>query len=178
MVCRYTEPVPRRLLNLVTALSLLLCLSLVALWLRSYAPRDFTFGFDNGNVLFVFTDGAWTSIARGKESFTLSFGEIWRMAQSQASGHGSLLGVSYVSRPTQTPPGAGFGGSPGRFLMLAVPFVYPAALAAAATAWALLARARLARRSRLGACRKCGYDLRGNASGVCPECGTPAATGP
>lgn len=27
------------------------------------------------------------------------------------------------------------------------------------------------RRIPLGHCRKCGYDLRGNESGVCPECG-------
>jgi len=25
-----------------------------------------------------------------------------------------------------------------------------------------------------GHCRTCGYNLRGNVSGVCPECGTPA----
>ena len=25
-----------------------------------------------------------------------------------------------------------------------------------------------------GLCRTCGYSLRGNVSGVCPECGTPA----
>jgi len=30
---------------------------------------------------------------------------------------------------------------------------------------------RLARR-RSNRCQKCGYDLRGNVSGVCPECGT------
>ncbi|MCC6908083.1 MAG: hypothetical protein IT430_09100 [Phycisphaerales bacterium] len=29
------------------------------------------------------------------------------------------------------------------------------------------------RRRALCLCIKCGYDLRGNASGVCPECGTP-----
>ncbi len=28
------------------------------------------------------------------------------------------------------------------------------------------------RRRRRGACIKCGYDLTGNATGVCPECGT------
>src|SRR5205085_1172569 len=30
------------------------------------------------------------------------------------------------------------------------------------------------RRYLAGQCRSCGYDLAGNASGVCPECGTPA----
>ena len=28
------------------------------------------------------------------------------------------------------------------------------------------------RRSRAGHCRRCDYDLTGNTSGVCPECGT------
>lgn len=31
------------------------------------------------------------------------------------------------------------------------------------------------RRTRRGACQKCSYDLTGNTSGVCPECGTPTA---
>ena len=30
-------------------------------------------------------------------------------------------------------------------------------------------------RLALGQCLACGYDLTGNVSGVCPECGTPAA---
>ncbi|MCO6438016.1 MAG: hypothetical protein J5J06_13065 [Phycisphaerae bacterium] len=33
--------------------------------------------------------------------------------------------------------------------------------------------ARLAKRKRKGICANCAYDLRGNVSGVCPECGTP-----
>ena len=34
----------------------------------------------------------------------------------------------------------------------------------------------LDRRRPPGACEKCGYDLSGNTTGVCPECGTGAAT--
>jgi predicted amidophosphoribosyltransferase len=29
------------------------------------------------------------------------------------------------------------------------------------------------RRIPPGHCQKCGYDLTGNVSGICPECGTP-----
>jgi len=31
----------------------------------------------------------------------------------------------------------------------------------------------LDRRIPTGHCQKCGYNLTGNVSGVCPECGTP-----
>ena len=36
--------------------------------------------------------------------------------------------------------------------------------------WRTLKRRRLIRQ---GCCRKCGYNLTGNTSGICPECGTP-----
>ena len=36
---------------------------------------------------------------------------------------------------------------------------------------------RRCRRRRKGLCVECGYDLTGNVSGVCPECGTEAESG-
>lgn len=36
-------------------------------------------------------------------------------------------------------------------------------------------RARLKRAAK-GLCTRCGYSLRGNVSGICPECGTPVRT--
>ena len=36
---------------------------------------------------------------------------------------------------------------------------------------------RAPRRRRLGLCPNCGYNLTGNVSGICPECGTPTKTG-
>jgi hypothetical protein len=65
----------------------------------------------------------------------------------------------------------------------------PAGLAADtgafAAAWGLLifgplALVRLGRRllrARPGLCRRCGYDLTGNTTGVCPECGAAAGKG-
>ena len=44
----------------------------------------------------MFTDGQWTSFARATESFTMSFGDLWRLAQGQAGSHGDFLGVAYV----------------------------------------------------------------------------------
>ncbi|HEX5243399.1 MAG TPA: hypothetical protein VFW23_09090 [Tepidisphaeraceae bacterium] len=37
---------------------------------------------------------------------------------------------------------------------------------------ARLKRSRIGRRKAGGMCVSCGYDLKGNASGICPECGT------
>lgn len=42
----------------------------------------------------------------------------------------------------------------------------------------LLWRLDRRRRPLLGHCKKCDYNLTGNTSGICPECGTPIAAGP
>ncbi len=41
----------------------------------------------------------------------------------------------------------------------------------------LITRTSAARQYREGACQECGYDLTGNVSGRCPECGTQTSTG-
>ena len=48
-------------------------------------------------------------------------------------------------------------------------------LAVPVVAWAVLDRPHWVRvrRWRRGQCVGCGYDLTGNVSGVCPECGQP-----
>ena len=43
--------------------------------------------------------------------------------------------------------------------------------------WAF-ATARRSGHSKNGSCHTCGYNLTGNASGVCPECGTPVQSKP
>jgi hypothetical protein len=48
----------------------------------------------------------------------------------------------------------------------------PCWMAIAAALLVILAVVRL-RKHRRGICARCGYDLTGNVSGRCPECGTP-----
>lgn len=48
--------------------------------------------------------------------------------------------------------------------------------AIALTLWVIPWARGASRRARNG-CTRCGYDLTGNVSGLCPECGTPIATG-
>lgn len=65
----------------------------------------------------------------------------------------------------------------GRRADLEVPthpaWLAPALLGLPPIVWLALRARRLyaRRRRRPGACRRCGYDLTGNASGRCPECG-------
>jgi hypothetical protein len=42
--------------------------------------------------------------------------------------------------------------------------------------WDFMMSGRHVRRGRLHICRQCDYDLTGNESGVCPECGLPVQT--
>lgn len=51
--------------------------------------------------------------------------------------------------------------------------VFPLWIPLAITATIVRARRRAARRIPPGHCRVCGYNLTGNLSGKCPECGTP-----
>ena len=43
---------------------------------------------------------------------------------------------------------------------------------------AALAAWKIAGTKQAGMCRHCGYDLTGNVSGCCPECGTPVGHQP
>ena len=64
------------------------------------------------------------------------------------------------------------GGQTVRFAVVVTPFWIPPAFPAA---WLVIAfirgPLRLWRRRRRGLCLECGYNLEGNVSGVCPECG-------
>jgi hypothetical protein len=56
-----------------------------------------------------------------------------------------------------------------------VPFWKPTLLFGAAPALWLWSAWRRRSPYKIGFCRRCGYNLTGNLSGVCPECGTPIA---
>ena len=67
--------------------------------------------------------------------------------------------------------------TPGHFAAgMVVPLWMPFVLFAAYPAIAFIrGPVRRWRRRRKGRCLKCGYDLTGNVSGVCPECGGSVA---
>jgi len=64
-------------------------------------------------------------------------------------------------------------GTPGDFHELTVPFWALFLLTATPAALLMNRACRTVRWLRAGRCLCCGYDLTGNTSGICPECGTP-----
>jgi hypothetical protein len=184
--------VKRRLLNLLTVLSLLLCVAVVALWVLSYvSSRQWVAGSHPGIKWEVSSARGWLTVDRNHILFWPSFrnGNLWSMrAEGRYSpGHENAAGI-YLHRdeglvrprlpgeerppllpalerklPKQTWYYQSKVGVAYRLLFLVT--LLPPAI------W-LWERRRWVRRRRIeaGLCRGCGYDLRATP-GRCPECG-------
>ena len=146
----------RRLLDTLTALSLLLCEAVVALWVRSHRVNDPYL--------------------------------LWRPAQPAnptAASHfecravdGRLEAYEYFVPlpPPQRPgrPAPRLWDRFGRFLIgvsYIAATVFVALWVARSLGFLMTRNERCKWRTRRGLCPRCGYDLTGNVSGVCPECG-------
>ena len=182
----------RRLLNFLTALSLLLCVAVVALWVRSHFYGDgLSFSFASpparGKVISANTNRGMLYVVRYDESFAGP-----RPPGFAEGGPSSLTRQTYraynIGSPVSGLLGFGYGdGTRTRALVepagvqhtqrwrtLALPlWALALALALLPGAWLWRERRRrmLSRRSALNLCPACGYDLRATP-GRCPECGT------
>ena len=161
----------RRLLNLVTVLSLVLCVAAAAYWVRSYFAAD--------SVGVTRYEGR-RLVSR---SIFIQRGVIGAQVWILPSDFGSGLPPMYrdwwcmTSAPeprmelSQLAPRAETWGS-GAISTYTLPcWVLLLLLSVPPT---LAYRRRRSDRTRrvTGRCRSCGYDLTGNVSGVCPECGS------
>jgi hypothetical protein len=186
----------RRLLNLLTALSLLLCVAVALLWVRGHwvadcvrytrltAPAPAVGGrLDEWNVLsgkgvvaLVRESRRWSPRPPTAKQIKPPEAGLTRFTISPAAfdvardGVWQRIGFNYYdsSSPSRTVRG------------VRVPHWLLAALTAAAPAlWAVRRRRRREGPARSGVCPRCGYDLRATP-GRCPECGTmpPAAPVP
>ena len=185
----------RRLLNFLTALSLLLCVAVCVLWVRShYYPESWA--FEGGRrytvvslrgtmMLEVRSHSAapYAGPAPGPlpspaekalpvaspprwDHRPLTVGQ-WVPAESRF-GFGTAATISWTTENA--------GGARryhiARSSLFAFPYWAPAvALSLLPAAWLLRALAARRRRGPGRHCAHCGYDLTGNVSGVCPECG-------
>jgi hypothetical protein len=172
----------RRLLNLLTALSLLLCVAATVLWSSGRSlPQDYWAGGGSNWVVGLCSDHdafyfyqvtGWpyrfaAGVTHAKGASALSSTVLQLLPDARAW---EQYGLRYVS--------AGGGTRTIRQRLLVVP-AWPVCAALATPPLAVGAR-RLAarirrRRLRPGHCPACGYDLTGNVSGVCPECGAAAS---
>ena len=191
----------RWIFNGLTVLSLVLCLSTVGLWVRSYLvgdavtwhrSRQDTEFFHQSNMGFTVARGG-LRVELGASRWPLPYlAEYKIVPTARGYGHRTLMPISYPNTPPRSSNTwerelAGFKvwldvyrpvqGSPliyhyetsGACLILPL---WAIALVFALLFAALGVRRYFQRAKREGVCPSCSYDLTGNVSGVCPECGT------
>jgi hypothetical protein len=138
-------------------LSLAACAAVAVLWVCSFRVEPNRAG---GDVLNLSRHDPlwWVISARGQLTLCRQSGRDWGREFPGFDAAGFKYG--------------GLRGPNGSLYNLAVPHGFVVALLVAPpAAWAVAAVRRRSRR-RPGLCKSCGYDLTGNVSGVCPECGT------
>jgi hypothetical protein len=176
----------RRLLNFLTALSLLVCVAACVLWVRSYwltdqlqwvSPGGFRgIGSASGSVVVQLNPGdtsgyspaqhGWTYLRMqpySAPSYAVAFGHLDPV---RTFGTWQLGGLGWYTVRDRNGRRTATGVAPFYLLAAAT-----AALPARWTIVRLRRRARDRRSKRRSACLVCGYDLRATP-GRCPECGT------
>ena len=193
--------VGRWLFNGLTTLSLVLFVGLVVLWVRSlYRTEGVEYlncYFGPGAATVEDTAGSisarrpWWSTKMWFETWTAStdrWGITLALSRVDARvflGEGTPSGwhhwSSSVSRndatywPAYTLTGRLVPPNVGGSLKVKVPYWF-GIIVFAALPTILTSRLVRSRRRLPGSCKHCGYNLTGNVSGVCPECGKPIAS--
>lgn len=191
----------RRLFNILSFVSLLVCVAVAVLWVRSYFVADhltkwsFTEGHDEIAVT-SFTISSWSGdidseIGRGVCPNTPLRAKEIRETTGKANKWRWWTGSVPSGRaPAGTSPGSlcpvwverlGFyvchivdpptASDSGSVLCIDLPHWFPCLLTAILPLLWLKRALRCRRAKRLGLCTQCGYDLRASPD-RCPECGT------
>ena len=166
-------------LNALTVMSLVPCVAVTALWVRSYSVLDVVTYNANDVTLRAFSQPGHLVIGTMDMGYALPG---WQHTSRPATNWRSveaLLDSSLPNRDVRLGGVRWFSGivddmHGGRATLLILPHATAAAVFAIVPLIAL-ARAQRARRraARIAhsRCPACSYDLTGNVSGVCPECG-------
>ena len=176
----------RRLLNAFTALSLLLCIAVSALWVRSESVCDQAVRLGARYGWIAVSQYGWFRLRIDRRAEPDPTTDVWEREAFPAKR------VSYNPGPfpfrwqwARFAAGHGFGGLASstindRYFLLGFPHWFPAlgfALPSAIRVGSALRQRRRQRRRERGLCPGCGYDLRATP-GRCPECGSAASVTP
>jgi hypothetical protein len=146
-------PMKRRLFNFAAAVSLVMMLAVVVLWVRSY--RTF--------------DRLYQQRSHG-ESFEIRT----TRGSNQQRSHAASFEIRTIRGSIEVSDRPLFSGN--ETYIVSFPLWLPCLLfAISSTCWVLAPSRRRAKRRRLGLCPTCSYDLRATPD-RCPECGTPSGT--
>ena len=165
----YNALVKRRLFTILSAISLGLCLATAGMWVRSYVQPVWRVA----GLMDPWECDAW----HGDIRFDWPHMALYDNGKTPRNAW-SFIGLRYARLMTRFDIGddAGLRSVYGQWrAQLTIPVRFPFGLAAILPAlW--LWRWRRDRRLRsdgMPHCAKCDYNLTGNVSGICPECGTP-----
>ena len=160
----------RRLLNVLTVMSLLLCVAAAALWAWSY--DTWMVGVSRGRVVVLVVGGPppdGEEYVRNYLRLERTAADAWDGLRAAVTSSHGAAGFEYHRGATLNP------GSSFPFTVAMVPLWPLVPLTLALPAARLWLSRRRRKRALKGECPRCGYDLKGNVSGACPECGTPRA---
>jgi len=167
----YNPAMRRRLFNILAALSLVVCVGLLVMAVRSAMGTD---KFARWRARGV------TSIVFEMDSVEFRGGSVSCFRQRLPDrDHGSWQWThwrsSFAENTWQTWLSFGMQRSSRPYSMLLfvrIPLWLPITLTAIPPTMMLTRLRRRRKRRKVGHCLACGYNLTGNVSGICPECGT------
>ncbi len=180
----------RYLFHILSAVSLLLCVAMVVLWVRSYSSYDvYSRSRDRFREPQLTIDTRGILTASGRLIFLRNHAELVISKEEEIRRFGTTAedNVSWGHRQQKASsfPIAQFGGDSSMrlaadsvgfpFTTVTIPFwLLTILLAVLPSMWAMTySRRRIKHNRRFRLCIKCGYDLRAHKPNEkCPECGT------
>jgi hypothetical protein len=172
----------RKLFTLVAAISLVLCVLMSILWVRSvFAGAVVEFNVGQRQILVESVGGLLSArCVRIYEGLARERDKPRRLFESQPR---SAFNTNYTNGNPWTHLGfwrlreqGDWRGTTATYTWISIPFWFLALVTAPAGVWLCQQKYReFFRPTRAGCCRKCGYDLRATPD-RCPECGRVAAT--
>lgn len=146
--------------------------AVLLLWVRSYLPDYCFVRVHEGRIAVFFVSGSVAARFDPAHPNYLetdhAISNCRQLAQARGGPVAGVAGFEWI--------GIDFKNQYQSVLL--IPLWALALAALGASVWAWLAYRRHRDRDRPGHCDRCGYDLKGNVSGVCPECGGAAAAAP